>query len=210
MPLDSDIANGDTQLQVEFYTNANPRHGAEHMGKPWVRIMTPGDKTNIWDQPVRETDKQRFPRHWLFYQMKNSDGQVFGTSLAQWIADRPEDVVQNQIAELHVLGFRSVDQVAAMNDTQVQKVGIGAAGLREKAKAYLSGKNAVQNTEDREKLNRAESELAFLKTQMASLIERMNNQPAEPVKRGPGRPPGSTKVTPDVVNDAPTGDAGNQ
>lgn len=203
MPLDSDVSDGDSHLHVEFYEKIY-----EKVPTDFVKILIPGDKTSIWDQPVREHDKQRFPRHWLFYQMKKTEGQVFGTPLAQWATDNPDDsALGHQIAELHLLKFQSVEQVANMTDTQVQKVGMGAAGLRERARTYLGSKNTTQSNEDRDKLNRQDEELKFLKTQMAALVEQMNNKMAEPEKRGPGRPP---KAKPDVVNDAPTGDAGNQ
>lgn len=204
MPIDSDVQNADSHLHVEFYESERK----DYVGQTFCKIIVPGDKTFQWDQPVRDVDKQRFPRHWLFYQMKKSEGQVFGTPLAEWAAAVPDDAaLGHQIAELHLLKFQSVEQVSNMTDTQVQKVGMGAAGLRERARAYLASKNTTQSSEDRVKLNRAEEELGFLKTQMASLIERMNNQPQEPEKRGPGRP---RKVIEDVEHNAPAGDSGNQ
>lgn len=200
MPLASDSPS---ELRVEFYEKLY-----EQKPTDFVRIMAPGNKENIWDQPVREIDKQNYPRHWLFYQMKKTDGQVFGTPLAEWAAAFAEDeALGHQIAELHLLKFQSVDQVASMTDTQVQKVGMGAAGLRERARSYLASKNTTQTDADRAKLDRAEKQVEFLTTQMAALVEQINNKPAEPEKRGPGRPP---KVKPDAVNDAPAGDAGNQ
>ena len=48
MPLDSDINNADSQLHVEFYV----KDSGANEGRPYVRIMAPGDKTNIIDQPV--------------------------------------------------------------------------------------------------------------------------------------------------------------
>ena len=208
MPLDSDVSNGDSQLHVEFYERLYEVKPGTKVPTDFVKIITPGDKTHQWDQPVREQDKQRFPRHWLFYQMKKNEGQVFGTPLADWAKDNPDDsALGHQIAELHLLKFQSVEQVASMTDTQVQKVGMGAAGLRERARSYLASKTTTQTNEDRVELNRTKEELGFLKTQMAALIEQINNRPVEPEKRGPGRP---RKVIEDVEHDAPTGDSGNQ
>ena len=75
MALDSDISNSDSHLHVEFYENDRK----PYEGVPFVRIMIPGDKTTEIDQPVREDHKERFPRQWLYYQMKNSDGSLIGT-----------------------------------------------------------------------------------------------------------------------------------
>ena len=97
MALDSDINNADAQLHVEFYT----KDDGANQGKPYVRIMAPGDKTNIIDQPMRDDHKERFPRQWLYYQMQQNEGaaQQIGTPLTQWQKDYPEDINRDQIAE---------------------------------------------------------------------------------------------------------------
>ena len=204
MPLDSDISNADGQLHVEFYEKFY-----EQKPTDFVKILIPGDKTFLWDQPVRELDKERFPRHWLFYQMKKAgeNAQAVGTPLSEWAASTKDEPLLNLLAQLQILKFQTVEQVAGMSDMQLQKIGMGAAGMRDKAKAFLATRNGAQVNEDREKLNRTEQELSFLKTQMAALIEQMNNRPPEPEKRGPGRP---RKVIEDVEHNAPTGDSGNQ
>jgi hypothetical protein len=99
MPLDSDINNADAQLHVEFYT----RDEGPNAGKTYVRIMAPGDKTNILDQPLRDDHKERFPRQWLYYQMQQSEGAAaqIGTPLSQWNKDAPDEINRDQIAELN-------------------------------------------------------------------------------------------------------------
>jgi len=89
MALDSDIANADSHLHVEFYTfDKEP-----YKDTPFVRIMVPGDKYNIIEQPVRDDHKERFPRQWLHYQMQNSEGgPAIGTTLQNWHLDRPEEL----------------------------------------------------------------------------------------------------------------------
>ena len=81
MPLDSDINNADAQLHVEFYT----RDEGANAGRTYVRIMAPGDKTNILDQPLRDDHKERFPRQWLHYQIQQNEGaaEQMGTPLSQ-------------------------------------------------------------------------------------------------------------------------------
>ena len=67
MPLDSDENGADSKLFVEFYEQER----MPDRGKVYVRIMVPGDTTNIIDQPVRDDHKERFPRQWLHFQMQN-------------------------------------------------------------------------------------------------------------------------------------------
>jgi hypothetical protein len=179
MSLDSDISNPDNQLHVEFYThNAGPNKQL-----PYVRIMTPGDKTNIIEQPAAEHYKERFVRQWLHYQSKNSDYGVIGTKLDQWCAEKPEDFNEHQLAELQILKFQTVEQVAMATDSQLQRIGMGAAGIRERARGYLAKKNQSQNTAD---LVDARTELEKLKAQMADLIRAGSYAPL--AKRKPGRP----------------------
>jgi hypothetical protein len=171
MALDSDINNSDSHLHVEFYeADRDP-----YKGVPFVRIMIPGDKTTEIDQPVREDHKERFPRQWLYYQMKNSEGVMIGTPLQEWHSAEPEEFNDRQMAELQILKFQTVEQIATASDSQVQKVGMGAAGLRERARAFLNRKNNVKNTSD---LDETKRELEELKAQMAMLMDQ----------RKPGRP----------------------
>ena len=83
--LDSDVNNADAQLHVEFYT----KEDGPRKGKAYVRIMAPGDKTNIIEQPARDDHKQRFPRQWLYFQMQQNEdaAQQIGTPLSQWHRD---------------------------------------------------------------------------------------------------------------------------
>jgi hypothetical protein len=139
MRLDSDVDNADSQLHVEFYTydEDGPWKGSAH-----VRIVTPGDKTNIIDRPARDSDKRRFQRQWLHYQRANSDHLIVGTPLSAWRQERPEELTDGQLQELTILKFLSVEQVAMASDTQVMRMGMGAMGLRVRARTYLSSKNA--------------------------------------------------------------------
>ena len=170
--LDSDVGNGDQHLHVEFYTYEKE----PYKDKPFVRIIVPGDKTNVIDQPVREDHKARFPRQWLHFQMKSDTGQVIGTSLPDWNKDQPEEFTDYQMAELQILKFQTVEQVATASDGQLQRVGMGATGLRDKARAYLLSKN---QTESSTELAKTRTELDELKAQMAELLSE---------KRKAGRP----------------------
>lgn len=173
--LDSDINNADAQLHVEFYT----RDEGHNKGMPYVRIMAPGDKTNIIDQPLREDHKQRFPRQWLYYQMQQTEtaAEQMGTPLSQWHKDYPEDINRDQIAELAILKFVTVEQLALASDSQLQRVGMGGVGLREKARMYLNRKNRSDANAELEETKR---QLAELQAQMAALNAQSKRR---------GRPP---------------------
>ena len=79
------------------------------------------------------------------------------------------------MAELQILKFQTVEQVATATDTQLQRIGMGAAVLRERARSYLAHKN---QSESNSELAKTRSELEELKAQMAILM----------AQRKPGRP----------------------
>lgn len=179
--LDSDVNNADAQLHVEFYT----KEDGPRKGKAYVRIMAPGDKTNIIEQPARDDHKQRFPRQWLYFQMQQNEdaAQQIGTPLSQWHRDYPEEINKDQIAELNILKFVTVEQLALASDGQLQRVGMGAVGLREKARQYLNRKNRTESN----------AELADTKRQLAELQAQLAELTADAPKRR-GRPPKLTEL----------------
>ncbi|MSQ98133.1 MAG: hypothetical protein EXR85_02375 [Xanthomonadales bacterium] len=172
MALDSDINNADSHLHVEFYENDRD----PYKGVPFVRILIPGDKTNEVDQPVREDHKQRFPRQWLYYSMRNENPAMIGTALKEWNKEQPEEFTDLQMAELQIYKFQTVEQLATASDSQLQRVGMGAVGLRERARQFLALKN---RSADAIELDNTKQQLKVLQAQMQELMN----------KRGPGRPP---------------------
>ena len=195
MPLDSDIVNADSLLDVLFYDNDRE----PYVGKTFVRIRTPGDQLSVFDQPAGDHHKMRFPQQWLAYQMakQGADALAFGTPVSKWHEECPEEVTRGQLTELGILSFSTVEQLARASDAQVQRIGMGGPGLREKARAFLARKN---RSETDAALDAANARADRLEAQMAELMERLDE------KRGPGRP----KKEPErVLDDAATGDAGH-
>lgn len=168
--LDSDVNNADNGLHVEFFNFAEGNKPEQQ----YVRIQNPGDKLNIIERPVEEEDRRRFPRQWLYFQMKNSEGQVLGTPLTEWHKAFPDELNRGQLEELQILKFQSVEQLATASDSQLQKIGMGSTGLREKARLYLTNKNKSEATKELEKTR---SELEELKAQMAELLAAKKGRP---------------------------------
>ncbi len=133
----------------------------------------PGDKTSVVDQPVRDDHKRRFPRQWLHFQMQNNNADVIGVPLSQWVKDDPENFNDMQMAELQIFKFQTVEQVATASDGQLQRIGMGAVGLREHARRYLSVKNQSSSQTEIEHTKR---ELAEVKEQMAALMAQLSEK----------------------------------
>ena len=100
---------------------------------------------------------------------------MIGTPLSEWHADASEEFNSHQMAELQILKFQTVEQLATATDAQLQRVGMGASGLREKARLYLTSKNKTQSDTE---LEETRAQLKQLQEQMAMLMET----------RKPGRP----------------------
>jgi len=194
MPLDSDVSDADNHLHVEFYVNhADPNYP----GKDFIRIMVPGDRTSIMETLVTEHYKARFPRQYLYFQMNKDPTYAIGTQLIDWHNADPEDFNAVQLAEMQILKFSSVEQIATATDAQLQRIGIGAAGLRERAKRFLDRKSQKDGISE---LDRARSDRDAMQAQ----IDMLRAEMASMTKRGPGRPRKEEDVHDD---DAPTGAA---
>lgn len=149
---------------------------------PYVRIMVPGDKTSEWVQAVTEAHKQRFPRQWMAWQIAEGliggEEDIPGWKLSEW-----EEVNPDLLRELTYMRFQTVEQLAGASDKQVQGMGLGGLGLREKARVALRNKMGSETKAaldaDRAEKEEMKREIAELKALVAASAE----------KRGPGRPP---------------------
>lgn len=114
--------------------------------------------------------------------MQQNEGAAneIGTALSQWHRDFPEEINRDQIAELAILKFLTVEQLALASDAQLQRVGMGGVGLRERARLYLNRKNRSDASAE---LEDTKKQLAELQAQMAAFMAAQGEQ-----KRR-GRPP---------------------
>jgi hypothetical protein len=137
--------------------------------KAYVKIMVPGDKDNIVDRPVRDGDKLRWPRQWAAYEAK-SEQPVEGTPLVEW-----PGLTRSQVEELAFFGIKTVEDLAAVSDSQAQKF-MGIQKLKARAKAYLAEADKQAPFE----MMREENEL--LKNRIAALEAQLSGETG-PTKR---------------------------
>jgi len=154
--------------------------------QPFVRIMVPGDKTTETCMPVSEALKQRFARRWMAWQI--SEGLIGGEEdIPGWKISDWDECSEDMARELLHMRFQTVEQLAGASDKQIQGIGMGGLGLREKARVALRNR---MGAETKAALEAKEKETQELRDQMAMMQEQiaklMAAQPEE--KRGPGRP----------------------
>jgi len=184
--------NPDDLLHVEFYwhepidewASAEQKREVRRPRIPFVLIMRAGDNTSIIRTPVRDDHKARWPRKWLAWQMQEGliEGNVDvpGWRLEDWPVLTPE-----QLHEMKYLRFSTVEQLAGASDSQIQRLGMGGIGLRERARAALKEKT---EHEIEAAVAERDKELAELRKEVQEMRDFMRTQPAPQPKRR-GRPP---------------------
>lgn len=182
--------NPDDILSIEFYDHAaldtwkTQTTGIKSYKDscPFIRIAIPGNPNLTVERPADAKDTKRWPRQWLFFQMQT--GKIANAeNVPGWQIDQWDEMGEEQIRQLKFLRFYTVEQIAGANDAQIQGIGMGGQGLREKAKRALAERNgAAVNAE----VKARDDLIAEMRSQMAEMMELIQaKQPqAEPAKRG--------------------------
>ena len=127
-------SKGDEEYDVQFYMGKMPNAaGTDYTEIPHVRLQAPGSSI-VYDQPVRDQDKERFPLAWAAFESGRSRGGN-GTPLIDWDAD----ISEGDIRRLELAGVRSVEQLARVADGHLGGLGFGGRLLRDRARAYVMG-----------------------------------------------------------------------
>lgn len=165
---------GDDKLLVFFHRHfvQNSEKSAE-AGRPiyddtdFIKIMTPGDRDNIIDRPIRDEDKFRFARQWQAY--KNGDGdRVEGTPLAHW-----PQVTRGQVEEFKYFNVTTVEQLADLRDDTVQRMP-GANRLKDLAKAYVAtAAGEAPLVEKQKQIDEQAAQIAALQEQVKQLASSL-------------------------------------
>ncbi len=183
--------NPDDILHIEFYDYAaldtwkTQQTGIKSYKDacPFIRIAIPGNPNLTVERPADGKDTRRWPRQWLFFQMQT--GKIANAeNVPGWQIDQWDEMGEEQIRQLKHLRFYTVEQIAGANDAQIQGIGMGGQGLREKAKRALHERNgAAVNAE----VQARDTLIAEMRAQMAEMMEMIKQRPteaAEPAKRG--------------------------
>ena len=164
---------------VEFYTDAiELTFRSEEEGRPifedrpFIKIIVPGDQGNVIERVANDMDKRKYPNAWKRFQSSEVTGQT-GTPLEQW-----PQITRSQLKEAKYFEVHTVEQMASLADTHVQRLGMGFSDLRTKALAYLAAAAgtavATKDAADKERLQR---EIDDLKIQIAELAKPKRGRP---------------------------------
>ena len=127
---------GDEKMHVQFYMGAIKNDAKTlEAGRPifddveCIKIFN--SKDNIIDRPIRDTDKQRWPRQYMAWKAGNQEAGISGTLLENWNV-----LTKAQAEELKYFKIRTVEQLAEMPDSQAAGI-LGFQQLKTKAKLYV-------------------------------------------------------------------------
>ena len=101
--------------------------------REFVRIIIPGDRRSMAVEAVNEGHQQRWPREYDAFRA-GREAPLEGTPLSEWPVSLMSPA---RVQELAYFNLRTVEQLAAVNDAQLQGLGMGARELRERAKTWL-------------------------------------------------------------------------
>lgn len=200
-------------LHIEFYNDAqeNPAE-SKKQGRPifedveMIRIKIVGDpKSSIiapaHSSPSRDpetglpiTYAQKFPEHYRYFKDNRDQQAAAGTPLTEvpWLTAAKR-------AELKALNILTVEGLALLDGTLLQRIGMGARELKNKAQTWLdlAAGTAVESKMAGELASRDE-EIEALKRQMADMQQQFSRFDRD----GDGKPGGSLPQEA-VVEDEP-------
>lgn len=194
--------NPDDILHIEFYDHAaldtwqTQQTGIKSYKKecPFIRIAIPGNPNLTVERPADGKDIKRWPKQWLFFQMQT--GKIANAeNIPGWQLEEWDELGAEQVRQLKFLRFYTVEQIAGANDAQIQGIGMGGQGLREKAKRALHERNGAAVSEE---VKARDAVIAEMQAQMAEMMALIKQQAspvegqAEPARRG--RKPKQTEV----------------
>ena len=135
-----------------------------------------------WIKGIEEGVKQeRIPPHWLTqYRMalenfKNDQNDPeTGTSINNWNAITPA-----QRSLMLDCGIRTIEDVAAINEEAVQRIGMGARALKAKAQAWLDSADQGKVAAELEALRQENGELKARNEELDTRLAKLEKEEAK-------------------------------
>jgi hypothetical protein len=180
--FDGDITNfdpnrpfiADDKMPVQFYMGIAPNDAkTAELGRPiyddveFIKIFN--SKDNIIDRPVRDTDRQRWPRQYQAW--KNTGANVpggSGTMLEAW-----PQISRAVAEEMKYFKIFTVEQLAEFPDSTGQAI-MGFQRLKALAKGYLAAAaSEAPMSKMQAELEERDGKIAFLNDQLAKMQKKL-------------------------------------
>lgn len=169
-PSALDLTADDVKRQGD--RNLIPRFFRETRGKPdgsfedieMIEILVPGDSKSGPVLLVDDRVKRRFPdayRNWK-------------AGLAESIQGTPLQLLTGEGSELYrfkAMNIHTVEAMAALNDGQIEALGMGGRALRDRAKRIIADRDTIREQQDKDDKDRR---IATLERQIQEMLARQN------------------------------------
>jgi len=176
-------STGDETLLTRFYWEAKEiRAAADGMPKyedvEFIEIRQPGARDALYEGPVTESHRQRWPDRYKRWQEKRQSPRE-GLPLEHWPLMTKAEVLELQEAKVF-----TVQELANVPDSNLKNLGLFAGQKTKKARDFLANAKdgallSVLRTENeklKEEIDFERKRIAYLETQMKEIVE--NRAPA--------------------------------
>ena len=176
----SNLTFGDERLGVQFYNRvvedveATLREGRKcFKSREYVRIMVPGDRSNIVDRPVQKTgilpsdDTLRFQQQYARFKARQEQPMAEGTPLGLWPL-----ISETLVEEMKYVNIFTVEQLAEINDSFVGKIPRGSE-LKRRAQEFVAA------MKDQGLVGKLQTELAERDNRIETLERAIADQAAK-------------------------------
>ena len=173
---------GDPTHLVEFFYQKEYREFKSlQAGRPveedveYVRIQKLGNKS-FYVGRVEQRHRLAYPYQYAMFKKGGKD-QTPGSPIAEctWISS-------NMMATLQILGVKTVEQLAAMSDVELEVLGIEGQSLRKQAQIQVKAKREYeQSLRGQSEFNRQQAEIDELKKLVQMQTEMLSKLQSTPI-----------------------------
>lgn len=178
--------HGDQGMVVNFrWESVRNAARSREVGRPFhdrkifVTIHPPGERLNIIDREVVDSDKYRWPRQWNSF-CANKVHVPEGTPVSMLFPANPEIA-----GNLEGWGIYTVEQLANLSAAGIDSIGMGAQEWVNRSKRYIADASKGVSHHHFEEMKRQhdskvrtlENTIADLNNRVGKLMDIVNNQP---------------------------------
>lgn len=175
-----EYGGGDKSMICIFYNRPTPVPGkSTAAGRPvfedqiFARIHPPGERLNIVDRKMIESDKRRWPMQWAMFE-KNQQQFPDGTPIDLLYPETPAIG-----ATLRASSVFTIEQCAALSASAIENVGMGCQAWVNSAVKYLeAAAKGVNASQMRHELEERDREIRVLKRTVDELKNTLEDMRA--------------------------------
>lgn len=168
-------------IPMEFFKEVEQKDGqfVEVEYVSWIKRGNPGHGLTEKIARIQKHDPAMWEVIGPAYDAwkKGESEPLNGTSLAAW-----PGVSKKMVAHLKMNGFRTVEDLANSTDGDMQRIGIGSMGLRDKARTFVSLKTG--DAQGAEIIEAQNQRIKALEDQLAEALAVIKSPNITPKKRG--------------------------